>query len=147
MVMKNPCGVEGPVVSVTVTMKVYVPLTVGVPEIVPAAALRVSPGGKEPPVNAHMQGQVCGAATNDAVYGVPTWPLGKEPGKMTGAACAGLTNREKALKIVSRQSAVKRRPRPTPRLSKIRFFMNRFLIPCIYYSSQAVICRYQIVNL
>jgi hypothetical protein len=107
MVMKKPCGVEGAVVSVTVTMNVYVPLTVGVPEIVPPAALRVSPGGKEPPVNAHVQGHVSGAATNDVVYAVPTWPLGKEPGKMTGAACAGLTNREKALNIVSKQSTAK----------------------------------------
>jgi len=107
MVMKKPCGAEGPVVSVTVTMKVYVPLTVGVPEIVPAPALRVSPGGKEPPVIAHVQGQVSGAATNTVVYAVPTWPLGKEPGNMDGAACAGLTSKKNALKMMTRQSSVR----------------------------------------
>jgi len=107
MVMKKPCGVEGPVVSVTVTMKVYVPLVVGVPEIVPAPALRVRPGGREPPVIAHVQGQVSGAATSAVVYAVPTWPLGKEPGNMDGAACAGLTKIKTALSIVSRQITVK----------------------------------------
>ena len=48
MVMKKPCGEEGPVVSVTVTMKVYDPGVVGLPEITPEVALRVRPGGKAP---------------------------------------------------------------------------------------------------
>ena len=54
MVMKKPCGEEGPVVSVTVTMKVNVPGVVGVPEITPEVALRFSPGGGEPPVTAQV---------------------------------------------------------------------------------------------
>jgi len=88
-------------------MKVYVPDVVGVPEIIPDAASRFSPGGRVPPVFDHAHGHVSGAATNDVEYAVPTTPLGKELGKMTGAAWTGLTNREKALKIVSRQSTVK----------------------------------------
>jgi hypothetical protein len=105
--MKKPCAEEGPVVSVTVTMKVYVPGVVGLPEITPEAALRVSPGGGEPPVTDHVQGHASGAATNDVVYDVPTCPLGKELGKMVGAACAGLAKKKNALKMVSRQSTVK----------------------------------------
>ena len=65
--MKKPCGEEGPVVSVTITMKVYVPGVVGVPEITPEAALRFSTGGREPPVTDHVQGHASGAATKVAV--------------------------------------------------------------------------------
>ncbi|MBA7702011.1 hypothetical protein ES703_110762 [subsurface metagenome] len=39
----------------------------GVPEIVPAAALRVIPGGREPLVIVQAQGGVTGAATKVAV--------------------------------------------------------------------------------
>jgi hypothetical protein len=106
MVMKKPCAEEGPVVSVTVTMKGYGPGAVGLPEITPEAGLRVRPGGREPPVTDHVQGHASGAAINVVVYGVPTCPLGKELGKMVGAACAGLTKRENALKMASRQSSV-----------------------------------------
>ena len=63
MVMEKPCWGEGPVASVTVTKKVYVPAVVGVPEIVPVAAAKVSPGGKEPLVKAQVVGGVIGAAT------------------------------------------------------------------------------------
>jgi len=65
--MKKPCGEEGPVVSVMVTRKEYVPGVVGLPEITPEVALRVNPGGKEPPVTAQVQGQARGAATKVAV--------------------------------------------------------------------------------
>ncbi len=52
--MKKPCADEGPVVSVIVTIKVNVPGEVGLPEITPVAALRVSRGGREPPVTAQV---------------------------------------------------------------------------------------------
>jgi hypothetical protein len=67
IVMEKPCWGEGPVASVTFTKKVYVPATVGVPEIVPVAAAKVSPDGKEPLVTAQIVGGVIGAATRVAV--------------------------------------------------------------------------------
>jgi hypothetical protein len=67
MVIKKPCGVEVPVVSVTVTIKVYVPAVVGVPEIKPVAALRLSTGGREPLVTNQLQGHASGAASKVAV--------------------------------------------------------------------------------
>jgi hypothetical protein len=107
MVMKKPCAEEGPVVSVTVTMKVYVPGVVGLPEITPEAALRVSPAGREPPVTDHVQGHANGAAINVVVYDVPTCPLGKELGKMVGAAWTGPAKRKKTLKRLSRKISVR----------------------------------------
>jgi hypothetical protein len=67
MVIKKPCEGEVPVVSVTVTMKVYVPAVVGVPEITPVAGLRLSPVGRVPLVTDQVQGHVSGAATKVVV--------------------------------------------------------------------------------
>jgi hypothetical protein len=67
MVIKKPCGPEVPVVSVTVTRKVYVPAVVGVPEITPVAALKLNPGGGEPLVIVQLHGHVSGAASKVAV--------------------------------------------------------------------------------
>lgn len=105
--MKKPCVGDVPVVSVTATMKVNVPGVVGVPEITPEAGLRFSPGGGEPLVTAQVQGHVSGAATKFVVYGVPTCPLGRELGKMVGAACTGPAKRKKTLKRLRRKISVK----------------------------------------
>jgi hypothetical protein len=110
MVMKKPCGEEGPVVSVTVTMKVNVPGVVGVPEITPEVGLRFSPGGGEPLVTAQLQGHVSGAATRVVEYGVPTCPLGKELGRMVGAAWTGPTKKKTVLRMVSRQINARQSP-------------------------------------
>jgi hypothetical protein len=110
MVIKKPCVGDVPVVSVTATMKVNVPGVVGVPEITPEVGLRFSPGGGEPLVTAQVQGHVSGAATRLVVYGVPTCPLGKELGRMVGAAWTELAKRKKALKMVSRQISVRQSP-------------------------------------
>ena len=67
IVIMKPCCVEGPVVSVTVTKKEYVPAVVGVPEMAPVVGLRLSPGGGEPLITVHVQGQLSGAATRVAV--------------------------------------------------------------------------------
>ena len=40
--------------SVTITVKLYVPGVVGVPEITPEDAAMVSPGGKEPTLIDHL---------------------------------------------------------------------------------------------
>ena len=42
-------GIETvPVLSLTVTQKLYIPLAIGVPEMAPVAGLRVKPGGSDP---------------------------------------------------------------------------------------------------
>jgi hypothetical protein len=61
--MEKPCWGEGPVASVACTIKLYVPAVVGVPEIVPVGASRVSPAGRVPPVTAQATGGVIGAAS------------------------------------------------------------------------------------
>ena len=50
---------------------------VGVPVIAPVAAFNVSPAGSVPPVRVHLYGDVPPDADKEALYGVPTWPLGR----------------------------------------------------------------------
>jgi hypothetical protein len=59
----------GDSLSVTVTTKLVVPVNVplGVPEITPVAALRLSPAGKLPVVTAHVYGEVPPVACSVAV--------------------------------------------------------------------------------
>ncbi len=65
--IENPACGETPIVSVTVMKKAYVAAVVGVPEMVPVAASRLRPGGRDPLVIAQVQGHVSGAATKVAV--------------------------------------------------------------------------------
>lgn len=60
--------------SVTLAVKGKVPVDVGVPEITPVEALRVSPGGKEPALIDHVYGFVPPDAVSVPEYGVPTLP-------------------------------------------------------------------------
>src|SRR5690606_24926237 len=77
-VMRREWGWESvPEVLVAVTVKLKVPDAVGVPEIAPVAAFRVSPVGRAPAVTANV------AAGNASA--VTTW----EKGEPTGAARGG----------------------------------------------------------
>jgi hypothetical protein len=53
------------------------PLNVGVPEITPLEAIRLSPAGRLPEVIDHVYGVVPAAAVRAAVYGALTTPCGK----------------------------------------------------------------------
>jgi len=91
-VMKKPCWPVAAAESVTLTTKLKVPVTVGVPEIVPPAGFSVKPVGKAPLIMLQVYGGVPPAATRFVAYGVPIWPLGRGLGKMDGCAWTGLAS-------------------------------------------------------
>ena len=51
---------------------------VGVPVIAPVAAFNVSPEGSVPLVRVQVYGGVPPDADKEALYGAPTWPLGRD---------------------------------------------------------------------
>jgi len=57
--------------SVACTVKPEVPGEVGVPEITPVAESRVKPGGKLPPIMAHVKGGLPPEAVNVKPEGEP----------------------------------------------------------------------------
>ena len=61
--------------SVTRAVKLYVPLVVGVPEIVPVPLLSVRPGGSEPLSSDHAYGLVPPVAASVREYWLPTLPF------------------------------------------------------------------------
>jgi hypothetical protein len=63
---------------------------VGVPEIKPVDAARVSPEGSGPLVTDQVYGALPPLAVRVVVYGVPTWPLGSEAVVMAIAATGGV---------------------------------------------------------
>jgi hypothetical protein len=65
---------SGSLWSVTVAVKGYVPLAVGVPEINPLAPASVSPGGRLPPVTDQAYGVVPPLASSVCEYAVPLVP-------------------------------------------------------------------------
>ena len=71
--------------SATFTVKLAVPLAVGVPLICPVEAVNVSPGGKLPLVIDQEYGAVPPVALKVAEYGKPATPLGKEVVATTSA--------------------------------------------------------------
>jgi hypothetical protein len=64
------CGV-GVLPSLTVAVKSEVPTAVGVPEMIPELAARLSPAGSEPAVSFQVYIGVPPLAARLAVYGVP----------------------------------------------------------------------------
>ena len=106
--IENPACGETPIVSVTVTKKVYVAAVVGVPEMLPVAASRLRPGGRAPLVITQVQGQISGAATKVAEYVAPTWPSGNMLGRIVGCAWTGLVKSRIVLKGTSRQISMRR---------------------------------------
>ena len=79
-----------PFESVTFTVKLNVPMVVGVPEISPVAAFKVSPGGNEPFVIEKVYGGTPPIATAVDVYGKSAIPTGKGANKNNGGV-NGLT--------------------------------------------------------
>jgi hypothetical protein len=71
------CAV-GVVESVTLTVKLKVPDAVGVPEIEPVEAVKLSPAGNEPELMLQMYGVVPPVAASVAVYAVPCVPFDSE---------------------------------------------------------------------
>ena len=63
--------------SLTVTVKLPVPLAVGVPEIRPVAGARLSPAGR-PPLTDHVYGVVPPLACSRFEYLVPLTPEGRD---------------------------------------------------------------------
>jgi hypothetical protein len=63
--------------SVTSTVKAYVPVAVGSPEIVPWTTFNFRPVGKEPEVTLHEYGGDPPVACNCVAYFRPSAPLGK----------------------------------------------------------------------
>jgi hypothetical protein len=61
-----------PCASVTVTPKLVLPAVVGVPEITPVEASRLSPAGREPEVIAQEYGVMPPVAWSVAEYALPT---------------------------------------------------------------------------
>src|SRR5271167_1235941 len=72
------CAV-GVVESVTFTVNVNEPDTVGVPESVPVDAARLMPAGKAPELMLQLNGVVPPLAAKVVEYAVPTCPEGTEP--------------------------------------------------------------------
>jgi hypothetical protein len=65
MIIVKDWGADGPVVSVTVTLKENGPASVGVPEITPVGE-RVRPSGKPPLVTVHVHEPVHGVDVREA---------------------------------------------------------------------------------
>ena len=74
--------------SMTSTVKVAVPGTVGAPEITPVLAARERPAGRLPAAIDHESGPVPPRACSLAVYEVPSTPAGNEVVETVGG---GLT--------------------------------------------------------
>src|SRR5437588_7558290 len=62
--------------SLTLIWKLNVPAAVGVPLIVPVAALRLKPGGREPVLRSQLYGGFPPLANNFCEYCAPTAPFG-----------------------------------------------------------------------
>src|SRR5699024_6598082 len=71
-----------PPLLVTVTVKVNVPASVGVPEITPVLLSKDRPSGRESPVTLHSVGEL--SAVRVSVYAVPTVPSGRDAVVMLG---------------------------------------------------------------
>jgi hypothetical protein len=67
-----------PSASVTATPKLVLPVLVGVPEITPVEASRLSPAGREPEVTAQEYGATPPVAWSVAEYALPTVAGGSE---------------------------------------------------------------------
>lgn len=67
---------EGELESVAVMAKTDVPVVVGVPEIIPVDASRLSPGGRVPLVTDQLKGAVPPSAQRKPEYGTDTVPSG-----------------------------------------------------------------------
>jgi hypothetical protein len=79
--------VVAPFASLTLTQKVLLTTTVGVPLIVPELWSRESPEGSAPAVTENVYGKTPPTADTDPKYGVPTVPLGNVAVSVT-APCA-----------------------------------------------------------
>src|SRR5262245_33627715 len=64
--------------AVTWTVKLTVPVAVGVPEITPVPALSVRPAGRLPLASAQVYGGTPPVAASVALYGVPCVPPGSD---------------------------------------------------------------------
>src|SRR5580704_17159468 len=82
-----------PTLSLTVTLKLEVPATVGVPLITPLEAFSDKPAGSVPVLTVQLlYGGVPPVACSVVFgYAAPTMPLGREVVVMVGGAAAGLT--------------------------------------------------------
>jgi hypothetical protein len=65
--------------SFTVAVKLEVPVAVGVPEMVPVVAARVSPAGRLPELIDHVYDGLPPAAVIGAEYATPSVPVGNVP--------------------------------------------------------------------
>jgi hypothetical protein len=79
---------EAPSAPVTRTVKLDVPVAVGVPSRSPEG-LRFNPAGRLPEEIAQLYGVVPPDAENDMLYGVPTVPVGREAVVIERAAATG----------------------------------------------------------
>jgi hypothetical protein len=70
-------SVSLPAAFEAVTVKLYVPVVVGVPEITPVVVLRDRPAGNSPSDTLHVMGSVPVAA-RVCLYDVPTVPPGND---------------------------------------------------------------------
>jgi hypothetical protein len=75
-----------PFASVAVTVKVNVPLPVGVPLIFPVAGSTVSPTGSAPSVTANVIGVFPPETFRASEYGVPVVPINPDVGAVIAAA-------------------------------------------------------------
>ena len=78
-----------PVASVAVTLKLYVPCDVGVPESAPPVD-RLTPLGNAPALVVKLYEAVPPLAVSVALYAVPTNPFGKVAGVIVIAPQGGL---------------------------------------------------------
>lgn len=88
----------GLLLSLALTTKVDVPLAVGVPEITPVPAARVSPAGKLPDAIDHAYPGVPPLAAKVCAYAVPSVPAAKEEVEI--ASCDDLTVSESDADLV-----------------------------------------------
>jgi len=91
--------------SVAVTVKLAVPVPVGVPEMVPVAAASDNPAGKEPTVMDQVKGVVPPVAASVVLYAAPFVPAGSgDAVEMAGTALMVKTN---ACAVVAEAASVR----------------------------------------
>lgn len=98
-VLAEPVRVGLPL-SVTVVVKLYVPVADGVPEIMPVVAARVSPAGRLPAVIDQVYDGVPPLAVIELEYAVPTVAEGKVAFTVSDGRGGGATASDSGTEVV-----------------------------------------------
>src|SRR5262249_11298665 len=80
------CVPVQPIESVTCTVKLALPVVVGVPAMAPDESPSVSPAGSAPAVSVKTNGGVPALGASVTTYAAPTWPAPSDPGEVSAMA-------------------------------------------------------------